>query len=130
MAAGDLMDAEWELVGPFLAREHGWPGQPRRDSRRMLDGILWRAREDVRWRALPERFLIPGPGSKDAGVPGQGIILSLTGLDLYLQPALRFLQVALGAGQTGQPVRPARGKRTKVKLAQAGDGEPGSGGWL
>jgi transposase len=49
------MDAEWELVGPFLARKHGWPGQPRRDSRRMLDGILWRAREDVRWRALPER---------------------------------------------------------------------------
>jgi transposase len=41
MAAGDLTDAEWELVGPFLVRKHGWPGQPRRDSRRMLDGILW-----------------------------------------------------------------------------------------
>ena len=56
MASGDLTDAEWELVGPLLPRAHGRPGRPGHDDRRMLDGILWRAREGARWRAVPERY--------------------------------------------------------------------------
>jgi transposase len=56
MAAGDLTDTEWELVEPFLSRERRRPGRPGHDSRRMLDGILWRAREGARWRAIPERY--------------------------------------------------------------------------
>ena len=56
MAAGDLTDVEWELVGPLLPRERGRPGRPGHDNRRMLDGILWRAREGGRWRAVPGRY--------------------------------------------------------------------------
>jgi transposase len=52
MTSGDLTDAEWELVGPLLATGRGRPG---REDRRYLDGILWRAREGARWRAIPER---------------------------------------------------------------------------
>ena len=53
MRSGDLTDAEWELVGPLLATGHGRPGH---ENRRHLDGILWRAREGARWRAIPERY--------------------------------------------------------------------------
>jgi transposase len=56
MAAGDLTDAEWGLVGPLLPPERGRPGQPALDNRTVLDGILWRAREGARWRAVPERY--------------------------------------------------------------------------
>src|SRR5918911_2382346 len=53
MAAGDLTNAEWDLIGPLLSMERGRPG---REDRRHLDGILWRAREGARWRAVPERY--------------------------------------------------------------------------
>ena len=53
MAAGDLTDAEWELVGPLRSAERGRRGH---ENRRHLDGILWRAREGARWRAMPERY--------------------------------------------------------------------------
>ncbi len=53
MASGDLTDAEWELVGPLLAMGRGRPGH---GNRHHLDGILWRAREGARWRAVPERY--------------------------------------------------------------------------
>jgi transposase len=53
MASGDLTDAEWELVGPLLSAERGRRGH---EDRRPLDGILWRAREGARWRAVPERY--------------------------------------------------------------------------
>ena len=56
MASGDLTDAEWELVGPLLPRERGRPGRPGHENRPILDGILWRAREGARWRAVPERY--------------------------------------------------------------------------
>ena len=56
MAAGELTDAEWELVGALLPRERGRPGRPGHDNRRMLDGILWRVREGARWRAVPGRY--------------------------------------------------------------------------
>src|SRR5687768_10592597 len=56
MAAGDLTDAEWGLVGPLLPPERGRPGQPALDNRTVLGGILWRAREGARWRAVPERY--------------------------------------------------------------------------
>jgi transposase len=56
MASGDLTDTEWGLVGLLLPRERGRPGRPGHDNRRILDGILWRAREGARWRAIPERY--------------------------------------------------------------------------
>ena len=54
MASGDLTNAEWDLVGPLLAAGRGRPG---RENRRILDGILWRAREGARWRSVPERYV-------------------------------------------------------------------------
>jgi transposase len=56
MRTGDLTDREWELVGLLLPPERGRPGRPGHDNRRMLDAILWRAREGARWRAIPERY--------------------------------------------------------------------------
>jgi transposase len=56
MVVGDLTDAEWELVGPLLSPERRRPGRPGHDNRRILDGILWRAREGARWRAVPKRY--------------------------------------------------------------------------
>jgi transposase len=56
VASGDLTDAEWELVGPLLPRERGRPGRPGHENRPILDGILWRAREGARWRAIPARY--------------------------------------------------------------------------
>jgi transposase len=53
VARGDLTDAEWELVGPLLVTERG---RPSHETRRQLDGILWRAREGAGWRAIPERY--------------------------------------------------------------------------
>jgi transposase len=56
MRTGDLTDREWELVGPLLPPERGRPGRPGHDNRRILNGILWRAREGARWRAVPGRY--------------------------------------------------------------------------
>jgi transposase len=53
MRTGDLTDTEWELVGPSLSTARGRPGH---ENRRLLDGVLWRAREGARWRAVPERY--------------------------------------------------------------------------
>jgi transposase len=53
MTPGDLTDGEWELLGPLLSMGRGRSGH---ESRRHLDGILWRAREGARWRAIPERY--------------------------------------------------------------------------
>ena len=53
MAWGDLTDAAWELVEPLLVTEGGRSGD---ESRRHLNGILWRAREGAGWRAVPERY--------------------------------------------------------------------------
>jgi transposase len=51
----ELTDAEWALLEPLL------PGHPRQghrwaDHRRVINGILWRARTGTPWRDLPERY--------------------------------------------------------------------------
>jgi transposase len=56
MASGDLTEAEWELIRLLLPKERGRPGRPAHDHRAVLNGILWRAREGARWRAVPERY--------------------------------------------------------------------------
>ncbi|MFF0049797.1 IS5 family transposase [Streptomyces sp. NPDC005498] len=55
MGRGDLTDAEWEWLRPFLPVSNGRCGRWR-DHRQVIDGILHRVRTGVQWRDLPERF--------------------------------------------------------------------------
>ncbi|MFE6639562.1 IS5 family transposase [Streptomyces tendae] len=55
MGRGDLSDAEWERLQPFLPVGNGRCGRWR-DHRQVIDGILHRVRTGVQWRDLPERF--------------------------------------------------------------------------
>ncbi|WP_374311067.1 IS5 family transposase [Streptomyces sp. MMS20-AI2-20] len=55
MGRGDLRDAEWELLRPFLSVSNGRCGRWR-DHRLVIDGILHRVRTGVQWRGLPGRF--------------------------------------------------------------------------
>jgi transposase len=50
-----LTDEEWELVRDAFPKPAG-TGRPRRDSRQVLDGILWILRTGSPWRDLPEEF--------------------------------------------------------------------------
>lgn len=52
---GDLSDAEWERLRPFLPVSNGRCGRWR-DHRQVIDGILHRVRAGLHWRDLPERF--------------------------------------------------------------------------
>lgn len=55
MGRGDLTNAEWERLRPFLPVSNGLCGRWR-DHRQVIDGILHRVRTGVQWRDLPERF--------------------------------------------------------------------------
>jgi transposase len=55
MGRGDLTDAEWERLRPFLPVSNGRCGRWR-DHRQVIDGILHRIRTGAHWRDLPERF--------------------------------------------------------------------------
>ncbi|MGW2787958.1 IS5 family transposase [Streptomyces populi] len=55
MGRGDLSDAEWERLRPFLPVSNRCCGRWR-DHRQVIDGILHRVRTGVQWRDLPERF--------------------------------------------------------------------------
>ncbi|MGW0546585.1 IS5 family transposase [Streptomyces altiplanensis] len=55
MGRGDLTDAEWERLRPFLPVSNGRCGRWR-DHRQVIDGILHRVRTGVQWRDLPQRF--------------------------------------------------------------------------
>lgn len=50
-----LTDDEWELIADVFP-EPAATGRPRRDTRTVLDGILWVLRTGSPWRDLPEEF--------------------------------------------------------------------------
>ena len=55
----DLTDRQWELIGPLLPEGKSGPGKkgrPRRNSRDILDGILWILRTGAPWKDLPARY--------------------------------------------------------------------------
>lgn len=52
---GDLTDAEWERLRPFLPVGNGRCGRWR-DHRQVINGMLHPVRTGVHWRDLPERF--------------------------------------------------------------------------
>ena len=53
--AGDLADAQWDLIAPLLPlpKERG---RHRADDRRTLNGILWVLRSGARWHEMPSRY--------------------------------------------------------------------------
>ncbi len=55
MGRGDVTDAEWEQLRPFLPVSNRRCGRWR-DHRQVIDGILHRIRTGAHWRDLPERF--------------------------------------------------------------------------
>ncbi|MFG2227894.1 IS5 family transposase [Streptomyces sp. NPDC048644] len=55
LGRGDLTDAEWERLEPFLPVSNRRCGRWR-DRRQVIDGILHRVRTGVQRRDLPERF--------------------------------------------------------------------------
>ena len=55
----DLTDEQWEVLEPLIpdpARRPDGRDRPRRDSRDVLNGILWVLRTGAPWRDLPERY--------------------------------------------------------------------------
>nr|WP_246250097.1 IS5 family transposase [Actinomadura litoris] len=51
----ELTDAQWAVIEPLLP-VNGKPGGRWSDHRRVINGILFRARTGVPWPDLPERF--------------------------------------------------------------------------
>ena len=56
-----LTDAQWEKIRPLLPKRPKRPkgGRPRKDDRKVLEGILWILRSGARWCDLPEEFPSP-----------------------------------------------------------------------
>ena len=53
----ELTKEQWERIKRLLPAETtGKRGQPRKDNRMMLNGMLWIARSGAQWRELPEAY--------------------------------------------------------------------------
>ena len=53
----ELTKEQWERVKAVLPPERtGKRGRPRKDDRKMLNGMLWIARSGAQWRELPEAY--------------------------------------------------------------------------
>lgn len=56
MARGDLSDAEWKIIEPFLPSERGRKSRPSQDNRLFLNGMLHVLRVGCPWRDMHERY--------------------------------------------------------------------------
>jgi len=55
----ELTDAQWAIIAPMLSAGKSGPGlkgRPRRESRQVLEGVLWVLRTGARWKDLPKEF--------------------------------------------------------------------------
>jgi transposase len=55
----ELADAQWAIIAPMLSAGKSGPGlkgRPRRESRQVLEGVLWVLRTGARWKDLPKEF--------------------------------------------------------------------------
>ena len=51
-----LSDDQWEAIKPLVPSSEGRGGKPLRDSRLVIDGIIYRYRTGIPWRELPTDF--------------------------------------------------------------------------
>lgn len=52
-----LTDEQWKRLEPLLPSNKGRRGRPFENNRKIVDGIVYRARTGIQWRDLPrERF--------------------------------------------------------------------------
>lgn len=57
MARGDLSDHEWQQLEPLLPpQKTGKKGNPYKDHRIVINGILWVLRTGAPWRDIPSRY--------------------------------------------------------------------------
>ncbi|MCP2258605.1 putative transposase of IS4/5 family (DUF4096) [Streptoalloteichus tenebrarius] len=56
----ELTDEQWQAIEPLVPAS-GAKGRPRVDDRRVINGLLFRAKTGAAWRDLPERH---GPGKR------------------------------------------------------------------
>ncbi len=55
----ELTDAQWEALKPLIPAPEKRPdgrGRPWKDTREVLDGILWILKTGARWQDLPDRY--------------------------------------------------------------------------
>ena len=55
----DLTDEQWAVLEPLIPEPPRRPdrrGRPWRDTREVLDGVLWVLRTGARWRDLPKTY--------------------------------------------------------------------------
>lgn len=64
----ELADKQWEVIEPLIPEGLSGPnrkGRPRRNSREVLDAILWILRTGAPWKDLPDRYPPPQPATGD-----------------------------------------------------------------
>ena len=53
----ELTDTQWETIKNLLPPERtGQKGRPKKDTRKMMNAILWVLKSGAAWRDLPERY--------------------------------------------------------------------------
>ncbi|WP_374119783.1 transposase [Streptomyces sp. MBT42] len=120
---GDLSDAEWERLRPFLPVSNGRCGW--RNHQQVIDRILHRVRTGVQWRDLPERFDVIAheastgklwfyPGK--AGTYGSRVLIG------GWSSMTSFLAVGDYTGDGHNDLAAITGVGTSATLCPAGDG--------
>lgn len=53
----DLTEKQWEVLEPLMPKQSsGKVGRPRRETRNILNGILWTCRTGAPWHDMPDRY--------------------------------------------------------------------------
>ena len=107
----ELTKEQWERVKAVLPPERtGKRGRPRKDDRKMLNGMLWIVRSGAQWRELPEAY-----------GPWQSVYARV-----WIQPASRFMKVPMEGEKTANKAvgRTRGGLNTKLHAIVDGLGNP------
>ena len=56
MSRYEITNEQWKRIENLLPQPHTGKGRPAKDSRTMLNGMMWIARSGAQWRELPEKY--------------------------------------------------------------------------